>query len=206
MKKYVSSFIKALCGLVVIFNLYIVALIIVKTDEIIYFKENTIGYNYNLVIYNDIQTKKDIKVVQPTIVENENITVENEAVVEPVNTEYQVIDTFIGEMTAYGPDCYGCGGRTASGYDLRNGNISYQDKTFGAVRIVAADTRFPFGTIIRTSGLKIYDEPFIAIVLDRGGAIKNNKFDLAFDSEKNPLVAQIGYSRNIKYEVLRYGY
>lgn len=118
-----------------------------------------------------------------------------------------VLATYTGNITAYGPDCAGCTtGRTASGYKVSNGNIYYHDKTYGKVRIVAADKSLPFGTIVRIKGLSNFNEPILAIVLDRGGAIGFNKrvyFDLLYKSEKETNSFGI---RRATFEVLRRGY
>ena len=119
---------------------------------------------------------------------------------------YDVIENFYGQLTGYGPDCFGCKtGRTAYGYNVKDGNIFYNDKQYGRVRIVAADKKFPYGTILRITAPNLYDYSFVAIVLDRGGKIKDQKFDLLFESEEG-LRRLIGYQRNVKYEVLRYGW
>lgn len=115
-----------------------------------------------------------------------------------------VIDTFIGRLTGYGPDCEGCSGITAYGYNVTNGNIYYNDDMYGNIRIVAADPKFKFGTIVRITAPKVLSEPIIAIVLDRGGGIKNNHFDLLYNNEAE--TAHIGLQTNIKYEVLRVGW
>lgn len=156
----------------------------IKSYEIEVEKE----YSYNLVVVD----KKDI------------IKDKIEETFEQKTSD--VIETFIGTMTGYGPDCFGCSGVTASGYDIRNGNIFYEDKTFGTLRILAADKSIPFGTVIRVSGIKIYDKPFLGIVLDTGGLIKGTLLDLAFSSEKDEEVAKIGRSQNVKYEILRKGF
>ena len=114
------------------------------------------------------------------------------------------IETFTGNLTGYGPDCVGCGGKTSTGYDLTQ-NIYYEDAEFGIVRIVAADKYFPFYSIIRISGVPGMDS-FLAIVLDRGGNVgfdKGTLFDLAFSTEKDPNI--LGLTRNVKFEVLRSG-
>lgn len=114
------------------------------------------------------------------------------------------IETFTGNLTGYGPDCVGCGGKTSTGYDLTQ-NIYYEDAEFGIVRIVAADKYFPFYSIIRISGVPGMDS-FLAIVLDRGGNVGFNKgtlFDLAFSTEKDPNILSL--TRNVKFEVLRSG-
>ncbi len=121
------------------------------------------------------------------------------------NKNYPILETYEGTMTAYGADCYGCSGITTSGYDIRNNNIYYEDKTFGTLRITAADRSIPFGTVVRVTGLKVYEEPILAIVLDRGGVIKGTLMDLAFGSQEEEIVWQVGRSK-VKYDVLRYGW
>lgn len=123
------------------------------------------------------------------------------------DVNYSVIETYTGKITGYGPDCYGCTSqKTASGMYIGGGNIYYQDNTFGKIRIVAADNRYPFGTIVRISNLAIYQEPIYAVVLDRGGGVGDNKyaqFDLLFETEA--LATVIGLS-TAKFEILRLGY
>ena len=133
------------------------------------------------------------------------VVAEQKVLVLDKQIDYDILETFDGTMTAYGSNCIGCSGVTAFGYDIRNNNIYYEDKTFGNIRIVAADKKLPFGTVVRISGLKIYDEPILAVVLDRGGAIRGNIMDLAFGSEDDELVKKIGRS-NVKYDILRYGW
>lgn len=121
-----------------------------------------------------------------------------------VKNEEKVLKTYIGPITAYGPDCKGCIGITASGYDVRNGNIYYNDKEYGKVRIVAADKSIPFGTIIRIKG--IFKKPLIAIVLDRGSAIGFNKkvyIDLLYKNEKETLAFG---KKKATFEILRNGF
>ena len=118
----------------------------------------------------------------------------------------KVLATYHGPITAYGPDCKGCTtGYTASGYYVKN-TIYYNDKTYGQVRIVAADKSLPFGTIIKISDLDIFNSPILAIVLDRGSAIGFNRrvyFDLLYPSEKE---TDFFGRRNATFEVLRRGY
>ena len=129
----------------------------------------------------------------------------NLAVLETI----EVLETYVGKMTAYGPDCYGCtSGKTASGQYVMDGNMYYNDPTFGNIRIVAADKTIPFGSIIRISGLSIFSEPILAIVLDRGGMIgfaegKHSYFDLLYKSEKD--AASFGRP-TATFELLRRGY
>ena len=109
----------------------------------------------------------------------------------------------IGSMSGYGPDCRGCTGFTSSGYNINNG-IYYFDKTYGEVRILAADRSLKLGSIVR---IKESNGEIIGIVLDRGSAIgigKTYLFDLLFVSENEAY--QYGVSNDVVFEILRYGY
>ena len=89
---------------------------------------------------------------------------------------------------------------------FNNGEIiTYNDPTYGNVRIVAGDPQYPYGTIIRISNTKAGD--FNAIVLDRGGDIGIGRrflFDLLFPSESE--AAAFGTSYDVTVDVLRFGY
>ncbi len=116
-----------------------------------------------------------------------------------------VLETQVGKLSGYGPDCYGCSGYLAYGDYVGDGRVYYQDREYGNVRIVAGDRKYPFGTIIRIhiNG----KEPFLAIVLDRGGAIgfgKKALFDLLYPNEY--LANLDGVFYNTQFEVLRYGF
>jgi len=120
-----------------------------------------------------------------------------------------ILETLVGNLVGYGPDCAGCTSmKTASGKYIGEGNIYYNDPTYGEVHIVAGDYSYPFGTIVRISNVDFYnDEPFYAVVLDRGGNIGKNKkflFDLLFASERE--ASALGKETNIKYEIMRLGY
>lgn len=125
-------------------------------------------------------------------------------VIKPVDTtENEVLATFSGTVSHYGPDCVGCIGITASGYNVKN-TIYYKDKEYGTIRIVAADPSIPLGSILR---LTYQNNIFHVIALDRGGAIGFNRtfiLDLLCESEK--ISYQHGIMKNTKIEVLRYGY
>lgn len=124
----------------------------------------------------------------------------------PASNEIEVIKSYHGPMTAYGPDCVGCSGITSSGYNVLKGNIYYHDKTYGNIRIVAADKSLPFGTIVRISDLDVFDDEILAIVLDRGSAIGFNKktyFDLLYKSEKE---TEFFGRRFANFDILRMGY
>ena len=115
-----------------------------------------------------------------------------------------VFEKQVGKLSRYGPDCYGCSGYLAHGDYVGDGTVYYNDLEYGQVRILAADRQYPFGTIVR---VRTDEKIFLAIVLDRGGAIGFGKvalFDLLYPSE---YLANIdGVSHNTSFEVLRYGF
>lgn len=113
---------------------------------------------------------------------------------------------FTGQMTAYGPDCEGCGGRVACPprQDVRNNNIYFEDTDYGTVRILAADSRIPCGSIIKISNVTFSQEEIYGIVLDRGGAIRGNIIDFLVSSEANSY--SIGRQRNVSFEIVRWGW
>jgi 3D (Asp-Asp-Asp) domain-containing protein len=100
------------------------------------------------------------------------------------------------KLTHYGWDCKGCGGNTASGYNVRN-TIYYNDATYGKLRIVAMKD-LKLYSIIR---IKNYDTEIYAIVLDRG--VGSGVIDLLVENEKK--ASQLGIRKNIEIEVLRSG-
>ena len=132
--------------------------------------------------------------------------------------DVDVLDTFIGTITAYGPDCVGCSGITASGYKvaeniggvIKSTTTTYTDATFGELRVLASANSFPFGTVMRITGDRI-DGYIMGIVLDRGGAMNNAwgdgevLIDLLFATEKSSEVYEFGRQKNVKFEILRYG-
>lgn len=116
----------------------------------------------------------------------------------------EVLEVQVGKLSRYGPDCYGCSGYLAYGDYVGDGTIFYTDSEYGDVKILAADRKYPFGTIVRVN---TGSESFIAIVLDRGGAIGFGKvalFDLLYPSEY--LANLDGVSYNTTFEILRYGF
>lgn len=122
-------------------------------------------------------------------------------------SDVEAIETISGNVTAFTPYCGGgCNGYTASGIFVGN-NIFYEDKEYGTVRIVAADSSYPFGTIVRFKNLSYFGEDVYAIVLDRGSMIGKNKwalFDLLFISETN--ANDFGVQKSVVCDILRLGY
>lgn len=112
---------------------------------------------------------------------------------------------FTGTMTSYGPDCAGCSGKSGCPprQDFREGNIYFNDSNYGTVRVVATDSSIPCGTMVRitTAGAS---EPIYAVALDRGGAIKQNKMDLLYES--NSAATRAGTKYNVKFEIVRWGW
>ena len=129
-------------------------------------------------------------------------------VVSTPNENATVLETITGTITAFTPFCSdGCQGYTASGKYVGNGDIYQYDSEYGMVRIVAGDSSYPFGTIVRIKNLNYFGEDIYAIVLDRGGAIGKNKrvlFDLLFASDEN--ANKFGVAYNVECEILRLGY
>ena len=111
---------------------------------------------------------------------------------------------FVGTITGYGPDCEGCSGVLACPphMNVLNNNIYYDDEVYGHIRILAADSSIPCGSIIKVSN---YDnQEFVGIVLDRGRDIKGLTMDLLFESEQTN--AYLGRRYNINFKIERWGY
>lgn len=123
-----------------------------------------------------------------------------------ISEETNVLKEIIGEMTGYAANCPGCLGTVfcAPYPDVRAGNITFLDQEYGEIRIVAADPSIPCGTIVRIT-TNLYGEPIIAIVLDRGSAIKGDIFDLLFKEDEN-INSLVGRQKNVKFEILRFGW
>lgn len=138
---------------------------------------------------------------------NQNLLVRECATMEDVSL-YGAISpvSFTGEMTAYGPDCEGCGGRVSCPprQDVRNGNIYYQDATYGQVRVLAADKRVPCGSIIEIKNVTFSSDVIYGIVLDRGGAIVGNIIDFLVVSEADSYA--IGRQKNVNFTIVRWGW
>lgn len=140
----------------------------------------------------------------PKIIKNNETTRVDSTNVARNNKQDKVIKTYYGNISHYGPDCKGCKtSLTASGYDISNGNIYYNDSKYGIVRIIAGDKKIPFGTIVK---MNINNQDVLAIMLDTGdiGFNKKYMFDLLDNSEKEANMN--GVNKNVKIEVLRFGF
>ncbi len=107
-------------------------------------------------------------------------------------------------MTGYVYNCPACSGKLAcnSSIDLTNGQINYNDQTYGEVRIVASSKNLECGSIVAIKAEKLGSEDILAIVLDRG--MIGNRLDLLMPSEEEAHT-KIGRTP-ITYEILRNGY
>ncbi len=111
--------------------------------------------------------------------------------------------SFVGKLVHYGPDCPECGGHLGcNGQDARNGNIYYNDKEYGKVRIVAMSSDIPCGSMIRIN-VDAYDKDgMYAIVLDRG--VSGPMVDLLKTSASAS--SPVRTVNNVTFDILRYGY
>lgn len=170
------------------------------------------------IVNSDVQIEETQQVEQ-TITEVSSVVEQQPIVAEQPQVEETQYEEYIGKVTGYGPDCYGCSGRgnlacktkDGSVHNLYDNGIYYNDDTFGSVRIVAAaQAKFPCGTIIEI--VKDGTSPITTIVLDRGGdmnrAWTNEQLvwlDLAYDSTASSKLGTISGS-NIKFVVKRWGW
>ena len=148
---------------------------------------------------------------------NKQLSLSSFAVVDITNDEYKVPDSekeqvkqeepknlINAKLTGYVFNCPSCSGKLAcdSSINLSNGNVNYNDSTYGNVRIVASSSNLACGSIVSINASKLSSEPIIAIVLDRG--VSGSKLDL-LTSSVHDAKTNIGKT-NITYEVLRNGY
>lgn len=113
--------------------------------------------------------------------------------------EKESSNTLTYKITHYGPDCSGCSGTTASGYNVSN-TIYYNDATYGQVRVVATSREIPLYSIIKLYNYKLGGD-ITAIVLDRG--VGSGIIDLLVESEAQ--ASQFGIQRGVQIEILRSG-
>ena len=120
------------------------------------------------------------------------------------NDIYSAKDTFTGYLTGYGADCPLCSGHLAcmSNLDVLSGNVTYEDKTYGKVNIVASSKALSCGTIIRIHVHKLYGELMYKKKIDRG--VSKYNLDLLTVSEDYAR-KNVGMSV-VSYDVLRKGW
>ena len=120
------------------------------------------------------------------------------------NDIYSAKETYDGDLTGYGADCPLCGGHLACmpSLDVLHGNVSYDDETYGSVRIVASSQNLPCGSVVRFNVPSISEDPMVAIVLDRG--VLGTALDLLVESNNDATIS-VGRKR-ISYDVIRKGW
>lgn len=135
--------------------------------------------------------------------ENKPISVEKPVLGDKPVSEVKA--SYKGDLTGYAADCPLCNGHLAclGSYNVyKNNVITYNDKVYGTVRIVASSKNLPCGSIIKFDSKRVSEDTTYAIVLDRG--VRGTSIDLLVPTEvyasKN-----IGRS-SINYDVLRIGW
>ena len=108
-----------------------------------------------------------------------------------------------GKLSYYKANCQGCSGKTASGYDVSDGNLYYHDATYGDVRIIAAGYELDLYSIVRIKNSSLGTD-ILAIVLDRGGDIGQEKKFL-IDVLTNSFESKGRVEKNISLDILRNG-
>ena len=171
----------------------------VYNDSLLYGKENVISHGVDGYILEDSNT----------------------VLVEPINEVIEVgrgpVSEYFGSTTGYGADCVGCSGNVACStsngvHNLIRDGVFYNDSKYGNVRIVAADnSKFSCDTVMELdNGIM---DPFMAIVLDTGGAMRsawnngNILIDIAFSYENsNGINNATNKSGNVKFKIYRNGW
>lgn len=189
--KFISKFLKIS---------FLIFLLIMLHSSFLGISEDLIDdFNFNKSI-NLITIAMKNKETKPVIVLKNN-----EAVTSNKGTNFAVKNRYNGDLTGYSADCPLCNGKLAcnSSYNVyKNGVVTYPDKTFGNVRIVASSKSLACGSIVRFNVSKISSQPIYAIVLDRG--VRGTDLDLLVANEKEAY-NDVGRVK-INYDVLRYGW
>lgn len=192
-------------------------------------EENFLSSNISLVpisyqteyVYNDNVMYGKKKVIQPGV-NGYMLEGTDNILIEPINEIIEVgsgyLEEFFGSTTGYGADCVGCSGtvacptKSSMSHNLIRDGIYYNDSEYGEVRIVAAtQSKFSCGTIMSIDNGII--EPFMAIVLDTGSAMRNAwkngdiLVDIAFSYENSVGIHDAtNRSGNVKFKVYRNGW
>ena len=152
------------------------------------------------IVINNLNTIKAVSSSRIKAVDEKIISVNS--VQEIINNKNKKLE-FTGTLTGYGADCVGCSGKVGCypNQDIRNGNIYYDDKDYGKLRILASDPSIPCGSIIKVSN---FGDDFYGIVLDRGSLVKGLTMDLLFENENQ--TRSIGRLNNINFKIERWGF
>ena len=193
-KKKIISFVLYVLG-VLFLGLGISTLIVFSVDEE---KVDVDNMNLEKAVDSDTLSKSYAQIDK-----NELKPVFFDTMQEAVDNSKYYETSFKGKLTHYGPDCALCGGHLGcNGQDARNGNIYYNDKEYGTVRIVAASKILPCGSIIRINVDKYDPNGMYAIVLDRG--VSPGIIDLLKTSQKAS--SPVRTVNNVVFDIVRYGY
>ncbi len=118
-----------------------------------------------------------------------------------MSDKYYVLDTYVGDLTAYLANCPLCGGTLGcTGQNVLDGTTTYLDNDYGEVRIVASSSNLACGSIIQFESSNFSGKQ-TAIVLDRG--VTGNAIDILVNSDTE--AANIG-RKQITYDILRFGW
>ena len=119
------------------------------------------------------------------------------------NDIYSVKESYTGDLTGYVANCPLCGGHLACmpTLDALGGVTTYNDASYGEVRIVASSRNLACGSIVKFES-SISTEPIVAIVLDRG--VTGTDLDLLV-GQLSDATHGVGRKR-INYDVLRKGW
>lgn len=163
-----------------------------ETDET---NINVINDSKNLLTYSDLKSG------QSELLEKQLKPVFYNSMADAVFYSKSYPTSFKAKLVHYGPDCASCGGRLGcNGQNAKNGNIYYNDKEFGKIRIVATSTLLPCGSILKIN-LDAYDNMYV-IVLDRG--VDSSMIDLLKESQRSK--SPVRTVNNVVFDIVRYGY
>lgn len=165
---------------------------VLETDET---NINVINDSKNLLTYSDLKSG------QSELLEKQLKPVFYNSMADAVFYSKSYPTSFKAKLVHYGPDCVSCGGHLGcNGQNAKNGNIYYNDKEFGKIRIVAASTLLPCGSILQIN-LDAYDNMYV-IVLDRG--VDSSMIDLLKESQRSK--SPVRTVNNVVFDIVRYGY
>lgn len=111
------------------------------------------------------------------------------------------LDTYYGKLTGYVADCPLCTGYLAcNNQNVLDKTTTYEDNTYGKVRIVASSLSLPCGSIVKFETPSLGE--ITAIVLDRG--VTGTSLDLLVESNEYAITT-VG-NKKINYDILRFGW
>ena len=147
-----------------------------------------------------------VKTVVLDIRQNVGVSVDAEKEWEDINKDiFAAKATYTGDLTGYSADCPLCYGTLACkpSYKVyKNNVVTYNDKVYGNVRIVASSKRLACGSVVRFNSNRVSNEETYAIVLDRG--VLGRDIDLLVPNQSYA-INNIGRSK-IEYDVVRFGW